>query len=67
MIKRKGGSTLEFSDMPRIYGFSSVVGKKEGEGPLKDDFDKIFYDMYLVRIRGKKPRALSRKKRSVLR
>lgn len=47
MIKRKGGSTLEFSDMPRIYGFSSVVGKKEGEGPLKDDFDKIFYDMHL--------------------
>lgn len=47
MIKRKGGSTLEFCEMPRIYGFASVVGKKEGEGPLKDDFDKIFYDMHL--------------------
>ena len=47
MIKRIGGSTIAFSDMPALYSFASVVGKKESEGPLRDDFDKIFYDMHL--------------------
>lgn len=47
MIKRLSGSTLEFTDEPRIYGFASVAGKKESEGPLKNDFDKIFYDMHV--------------------
>lgn len=46
MIKRCGSSTLQFTDMPSIMGYSSVVGKKEAEGPLKEDFDKIFYDMH---------------------
>lgn len=50
MIKRKGGSTLEFSDMVSISGYASVVGKKEAEGPLKDDFDKIVYDMHLGQV-----------------
>ena len=47
MIKRLGGSTIAFSDMPALYGFASVVGKKESEGPLREDFDKIFYDMHV--------------------
>jgi len=47
MIKQKGESTLEFSDMVVIEGYGSVVGKKEAQGPLKDDFDKIVYDMHL--------------------
>ncbi len=44
MIKQIGKSTLEFTNRPRVLGFGSVVGKKEGEGPLKDWFDKICYD-----------------------
>lgn len=46
MIKRIGSQTIEFLDMPSIMGYGSVAGKKESEGPLKDDFDKIIYDMY---------------------
>lgn len=46
MIKRIGADTIGFEDMPVISGNGSVVGKKEGEGPLKNDFDKIVYDMY---------------------
>lgn len=44
MIKQIGKNTLEFTNRPRVIGFGSVVGKKEGEGPFKDWFDKIFYD-----------------------
>ncbi len=44
MIKQIGKSTLEFTNRPRVIGFGSAVGKKEGEGPLKDWFDKIFFD-----------------------
>ncbi len=47
MIKRIGADTIAFDDMPQIAGYGSVVGKKEGQGPLKDDFDKISHDMYL--------------------
>ncbi len=47
MIKRMGDSTICFENMPTIRGYASVVSKKEGEGPLKDDFDKIVYDMRL--------------------
>lgn len=47
MIKRMGDSTIEFSDMVNIVGFGSIAGKKEAEGPLKNDFDKIEYDMHL--------------------
>lgn len=47
MIKREGESTIVFSDKPYIVGFGSIVGKKEGQGPLKDDFDKIVFDMHL--------------------
>ena len=44
MIKRVGSYTVEFIDPPIITGYSSVVGKKEAEGPLGKYFDKIFYD-----------------------
>lgn len=47
MIKRLGSSTICFSNKPSIVGFSGVVGKKEAQGPLKDDFDKIIYDMHV--------------------
>lgn len=46
MIKKIGSYTIEFENMPAIVGFGSVAGKKESEGPLKDCFDKIFYDAH---------------------
>lgn len=47
MIKRMGDSTIEFCEMVNIVGFGSIAGKKEAEGPLKDDFDKIAYDLHM--------------------
>lgn len=47
MIRRVGKRTLEFENMPNIVGFSSVAGKKEGEGPLGAYFDKIHYDPHI--------------------
>jgi len=38
---RKGKYVLEFENKPSITGWSSVVGKKEGEGPLGKGFDMI--------------------------
>ncbi len=42
--KRVGQSTIMFQNPPAIIGYSSVVGKKEGEGPLSDTFDYINTD-----------------------
>lgn len=47
MINRIGTHTLEFTNRPRIVGFGSVAGKKEGEGPLSDWFDRIHTDTSL--------------------
>lgn len=45
MIKNKQGSqTLVFSNKPVILSAASVVGQKEGKGPLKDWFDTILED-----------------------
>ena len=38
--------TLHFKNRPSINGFFSVVGKKEGEGPLKNWFDNISDDAH---------------------
>ncbi len=46
MIRRIGGHTLGFEEMPSIIGYASVAGKKESEGPLGKCFDKIVYDSY---------------------
>lgn len=47
MIKRVGAYTIEFEDKPCIIGCGSVVGKKEAQGPLKESFDKVFFDTHL--------------------
>lgn len=47
MIKRIGKYTIDFEQQPRITGYGSVAGKKESQGPLKDNFDNIFYDAYM--------------------
>ncbi len=39
-------NTMIFTEKPNILSYASVVGKKEAQGPLKDDFDKIIYDAY---------------------
>lgn len=44
MISRKGRYTAVFQKDVKIIGFSSVASKKEQEGPLGNEFDKIFYD-----------------------
>lgn len=42
--KRVGTSTVRFQNPPSIVGHASVVGKKEGEGPLGDIFDYVNTD-----------------------
>lgn len=46
MIRRIGARTIGFEEMPSIVGYASIVGKKESEGPLGKEFDKIIYDSY---------------------
>ncbi len=43
-MRRIGKYTLEFENQPTIIGFGSVAGKKESQGPLKDNFHKLIYD-----------------------
>ncbi|MBR1731934.1 MAG: stage V sporulation protein AD [Ruminococcus sp.] len=47
MINRIGKYTIAFEEQPRITGYGCAAGKKESQGPLKDNFDKIFYDAYM--------------------
>ena len=42
--KHLGRQTVRFDDPPSILAAASVVGKKEGEGPLKDYFDQVSED-----------------------
>ncbi len=47
MKKRIGKRTIRLNNMPTIIAASSVVGPKEGEGPLKDKFDLVLSnDLY---------------------
>ena len=41
---QKIGKTVVFDKPPIIVGHAGVAGKKEGEGPLAKDFDRIFED-----------------------
>ena len=42
--KRVGSQTIELKSKPRIIATYSVVGPREGQGPLKEYFDKILQD-----------------------
>ena len=42
-----GKQSLAFAEAPYIISSASIVGKKEGEGPLRDFFDHIFIDTKL--------------------
>lgn len=46
MAKRKG-KTITFENEIRIISSACAVGRLEGEGPLKDSFDRIFQDTTL--------------------
>ena len=46
MNQQAGNGSLCFSKTPFIISTASVVGKKEGEGPLKDCFDVIGKDKF---------------------
>ncbi|MDR1467241.1 MAG: stage V sporulation protein AD [Oscillospiraceae bacterium] len=42
-----GKYTILFKNPPNVKGSASVCGKKEGEGPLGEEFDEIFDDSRL--------------------
>lgn len=44
MTKRVGKQTIKLENKPRIIATTSIVGPKEGDGPLKDYFDIILED-----------------------
>lgn len=44
MAERLGKYTIALNSHPSVTGFAAVVGKTEGEGPLKDEFDFVFED-----------------------
>lgn len=44
MLRRIGRYTVEFENTPSVTGYGSIAGKKENSGPLKGNFDKIFFD-----------------------
>ena len=44
MNQKLGNQTVRFGFSPYIISRASVVGTKEGEGPLKDTFDMIVSD-----------------------
>lgn len=44
MAKRIGKRTIELENRPTIIGYGSVVGKKEHEGPLGEEFDSFSTD-----------------------
>lgn len=47
MAKRIGKYTVEMTGGPVVKAFASSVGKKESEGPLGKEFDKVFEDTTL--------------------
>ncbi|MBO5556763.1 MAG: stage V sporulation protein AD [Oscillospiraceae bacterium] len=46
MQKRLGKRSLLLPSRPGILSHAAVVGQKEGEGPLKENFDRISEDSY---------------------
>ncbi len=43
-IKKVGGQTVKLKNPPKIISAFSIVGPKEGEGPLKSYFDQVLND-----------------------
>ena len=45
-MKKTGKRTIIFENKPSILGYASVVGKKEHEGPLSEEFDFYTEDSF---------------------
>ena len=45
-LKKRGQRTLQFANPPVLLNAASIVGPKEGLGPLKPYFDKVLTDSY---------------------
>ena len=45
-MKRTGERTIIFENKPTILSYGSVVGKKEHEGPLSNEFDAYTIDSF---------------------
>ena len=43
----RGKQSVVFPNFPAIEANAAIVGKKEGEGPLREDFDQITQDTKL--------------------
>ena len=50
--KRIGNRTMKMENSPTIISTASIVGPKEGKGPLKDKFDVILQDDYMEKKHG---------------
>jgi len=46
MPKALKGGTVIFENRPRIMSYGSIVGKKEHEGPMSNEFDKFITDSF---------------------
>ncbi len=46
MPKKLGERTIIFENKPRIISYGSIVGKKEHEGPLSEEFDQYVTDSF---------------------
>ena len=46
MPEMKGKRTIIFNNKPRIISYDSIVGKKEHEGPLSNEFDQYITDSF---------------------
>lgn len=46
MAVRQGRYTILLPSRPAVAGTAAVAGKKEGEGPLADVYDKVFEDEF---------------------
>lgn len=46
-MEKLGRGTIKFTNIPKIEAYATVVGKKEGAGPLGDCFDKVEPDEYV--------------------
>ena len=53
-----GRQTVKLKESPVIIASAGVVGKKEGDGPLKNEFDLIFEDGRMGEDSGKSGRTL---------
>ena len=43
-LNRIGKSTIVLPNLPRLVSSAAIAGKKEGDGPLRDEFDQIITD-----------------------